>query len=56
MVSNDFVYIIRARIIDFNCFPVKNYLRWFISIQMFILSLTKYLPILIVDNLQKGVE
>ena len=36
MVTNDFVQIISARITDFNCFPVKNFLQWVISIEMFI--------------------
>ena len=36
MVANDFVINITGRITDFNCFPVKNFVYWVISIEMFI--------------------
>ena len=55
MVANDFVLIISARIPDFNVFFLfKIFFNVLFPLKCLSISLIKYLPILIVDNLHKS--
>ena len=52
MIINYFRYIIRTRVTNSKCVPIKNVIQWVVLVEMSI-NLRNYLPILILENLQK---